>query len=140
MILILQSLWNQSLTDNLALAAREEVSRAGFDSELIQVPGALELPLALEWAITARGKNKIEGAVACGVVIKGDTYHFELVANDSSRGLMEVSLKHQIPVGHAVLATYSLSQAQERARGEKNKGIEAAKAVLQMLELKKRMS
>jgi 6,7-dimethyl-8-ribityllumazine synthase len=136
MILVLQSLWNQSLTDRLAKGAREEIERAGFECQLIQVPGALELPLALEWYFVSQVQN-IQGAVACGVVIKGHTHHFELVASEASRGLMDVSLKHGLPVGHAVLATYTIDQAQQRCQDSSNKGVEAAQAVLQMIQLKR---
>jgi len=137
LILILQSLWNRSLTDNLVKGAEDFLRSQDLRTRVIQVPGALELPLALKWALEADQKKEIQGAVACGVVIKGDTYHFEMVANESSRGLSDLSLQFGIPVGHAVLATYDISQAIARSQGEQNKGLEAAKAVNEMIKLKR---
>jgi len=106
-------------------------------TRVIQVPGALELPLGLKWVLNADHKREIQGAVACGVVIKGDTYHFEMVANESARGLCDLSLQFAIPVGHAVLATYDIAQATKRSQGSENKGIEAASAVFEMLRLRR---
>ncbi len=139
MILVLQSLWNQSLTDSLAKEAIKTLEEQNFSWKLIQVPGALELPLALKWAYESHRSGEIEAAVACGVVIKGDTYHFEMVANESARGLSDLSLQFGIPVGHAVLATYTIEQAQARSSGSANKGREGALAVIEMLRLKQKL-
>jgi len=121
----------------LANAAEDFFRSKDIRTRLLKVPGALELPLALKWALEADEKRQIQGVVACGVVIKGDTYHFEMVANESARGLSDLSLKFGIPVGHAVLATYDLAQAIKRAQGDANKGTEAASAVWEMIQLEK---
>lgn len=138
MILIVQAEWNASITDALAEAAKKTIEKAGYQTKLIKVPGAMEIPLAIKWA-WSHGQNTheyIEGAVALGCVIKGDTYHFELVANECSRALAALSLELKIPVGHGVLAVYELDQALQRSSNSHNKGVEAADAVIRMLALK----
>lgn len=127
-ILIVQSRWNESITQSLAASARKHLESSSYSIESILVPGALEIPLAIKWA----SQKQIVGAVACGCVIRGETHHFELVANDTSRALTELSLELRIPIGHAVLAC----DTQQEAIARKEKGREAAQAVLEMLELK----
>jgi len=139
MILIIQSLWNEAITQKLVTGAQKLLDSKKYKHKLIQVPGALEIPLAMQWALK-KHKAKVLGVITCGTVVKGDTYHFELVANESSRQIADLSLKFNIPVGHGILATYDIDQALERAGGTKgNKGEEAAEAVVEMLELKKKI-
>jgi len=139
-ILIVQSLWNKSITTELALGAQNFLKNREIDCEIIKVPGALEIPLAIQWAFD-RAKHEqstFEGAVACGVVLKGDTYHFEIVANESARALTEISLALRLPIGNAILACYEVQQALDRAGGKLgNKGLEAAAAIVDMIDLKK---
>src|SRR5690606_26429721 len=140
MILIVQSLWNEAITDKLAKSAERTLTQHHVEFETIQVPGALEIPLAVNWAATSP-KRKIDGVIACGTIVRGETYHFEIVANDSARALMELSLKYNIPIANALLATENIEQAIERTGGKHgDKGEEAAKAVLQMLELRRTMA
>ncbi len=137
MILIAQSLWNSSITDKIVEGAKETLIKHKFEFELVQVPGALELPLAIKWAYKNRD---LQGAVACGAVIKGETYHFEVVANESARALTDLSLDLKIPIGNAILAVYHLDQALERIGGRHgHKGTEAAEAVIQMISLRKKL-
>ncbi len=138
MILIIQSLWNESLTSKLVDGAKASLQKAKQKSDLIQVPGALEIPLAIKWAWAAsqRQQEDLDGVVACGVVIKGETYHFEIVANESAREIMRLSTELRLPIGNAILAVYTLDQALERSGGKLgNKGTEAADAVLSMIRL-----
>lgn len=145
MIAVIQSLWNRSITDALAQAAVDFLHRSGFDSKLVQVPGALEIPLAAKALIQKH--PQIQGVVAVGCIIRGETYHFELVAQESSRMLSELSMQSLIPIGQGILATYTLEQAQARAstlpaseQKLQNKGLEAAEAVVQMVNTLKSLS
>lgn len=137
MILIVQSLWNESITDKLVEGAVNVLEKQKIPYRHVQVPGALEIPLAIA-AERKRLKSKLTGAIACGTVVKGDTYHFEVVANESARAITQLSVDKRLPIGNAILATYSIDQALERAGGKKgNKGEEAAHAVIQMVALLK---
>jgi len=136
MILVIKSRWNESITTPLAEAAEKFLREHGVETDRFDVPGALEIPLAVEWA-AAKFQNKLEGVVACGAVIEGETLHFDLVARDCSQALMDLSLKWRVPVGHAVLACRNIDQAIHRSTGTSNKGLEAAQAVYEMLQLKK---
>ena len=99
----------------------------------MRVPGCYELPLALEAAARA---ERHHGVVALGVVIRGDTPHFDFVAGECARGLREVSVARRLPLGFGVLTVNTPEQAWERAEpGEANKGYEAAVAMLEMLRL-----
>lgn len=137
MILIIQSLWNEAITQKLVDGAIKVLKSAKIPHEVVQVPGALEMGLAIQYK-SKKLKSNLKGAVACGAVIKGDTYHFELVANESARQLSDLSLKLQLPIGNAILTCFDVDQALERAGGKKgNKGEEGAHAVLQMIDLLK---
>ncbi len=133
-ILIVRAVWNDSLTKPLAEGAQLYCQSKGYASDIVEVPGSLEIPLALLWHLKA---TPYVGAIACGVVIQGDTLHFDLVARDCSRALMDLSLKFEIPIGNALLPVYTIDQAMERIGGSKgHKGKEAAAAVMRMLDLR----
>ena len=101
----------------------------------ITVPGALEIPGAVAMAADS---GRYDAFVAIGVVIRGETYHFEIVSNESARGLMALTMDG-LPIGNGIITTENEAQALTRAKpGEKNKGGEAAKAALAMLALKGR--
>ncbi|MDB5038290.1 MAG: 6,7-dimethyl-8-ribityllumazine synthase [Bacteriovoracaceae bacterium] len=137
MILILQSLWNSSITEKLVEGAIRVLNQKELAHRVIQVPGALEFPLALTWA---HKELPLKGAIACGAVIKGETHHFEIVANESARALTDLSVNLKIPIGNAILAVYHLDQALERIGGKHgHKGEEAAEAVVLMLDLEKQL-
>jgi 6,7-dimethyl-8-ribityllumazine synthase len=136
MILVLRSRWNESITSSLEEAAIRHLENNGFKTQSSAVPGALEFPLAVEW-FAQKHSDELQGVVVCGTIIRGDTYHFELVANESHRALMDISVRRQLPIGHAILACDTIEQAVARSEGSKNKGIEAAQAVIEMLQLKK---
>lgn len=138
-VAVIVSRFNESVTKNLLRECLKELKKKGFRDNQVSVtwvPGALELPLtALEWA----QKKYIGGVICLGAVIRGDTYHFELVANESARGIMDVALKTGKPVIFGVLSTDTVKQANERSRidGGDNKGRDAAQAFVEMLDVLK---
>jgi len=131
--LIVEARFYAHLNDLLLQGARAALEEAGHTHETITVPGALEIPAALALAAET---GRYDGFVALGVVIRGETYHFEVVSNESARGLMALTLDG-IPIGNGILTVENEAQALTRAKpDEKNKGGEAAKAAIAMLELK----
>lgn len=134
-ILIVEARFYPHLNDMLLAGARAAIEAAGHEHEVITVPGALEIPGAI--ALAAKS-GRYCGFVALGVVIRGETYHFEIVAGESARGLMALALDG-IPLGNGILTVENEAQALARARtSEADKGGEAAKAALAMLALKER--
>ncbi|MBI1328033.1 MAG: 6,7-dimethyl-8-ribityllumazine synthase [Alphaproteobacteria bacterium] len=132
-VLILEARFYEDIADNMAAGAIAVLEQHGCTYERIAVPGALEIPLALQLA-----HGQFDAAIALGCIIRGETYHFEIVCNDSCRGLMDVSLKHNIPVGNGILTVENLAQAQERADpSQLDKGGDAAYAALKLLLIKK---
>jgi 6,7-dimethyl-8-ribityllumazine synthase len=133
---ILAARWNPRIVDALVDGARAALRAHGVADEaidLVRVPGALELPLAAEAA--ARG-GRYAALVALGCVVRGETRHYEMVADECARGLMQVSLAHALPVGNGVLAVERHADAEARAGGvHGNKGEEAALAALEMAQL-----
>jgi 6,7-dimethyl-8-ribityllumazine synthase len=134
-LLIVEARFYAHLNDLLLDGARTALQEAGHDYEVITVPGALEVPGAIAMAAET---GDYDGYVALGVVIRGETYHFEIVAGESARGLMALALDG-LPVGNGILTVENEEQALVRADPEqKDKGGEAAKAALAMLALKGR--
>ncbi len=134
-ILIVEARFYDHLNDLLLDGARSAIEEAGHNHETITVPGALEVPGAIALAAES---GRYDGYVALGVVIRGETYHFEIVAGESARGLMALSMDG-LAIGNGILTTENEAQALTRARKtEKDKGGEAAKAALTMLDLKAR--
>ena len=129
---IAQARFNQSLTDTLAQACRQELLALGVESRhivLVTVPGALELPIAL--AALAQSDD-YDALIALGCVIRGETYHFELVADQSAAGVLRVSLDHDIPIANAILTVENEAQARTRAE---EKGRDAARVAVEMASL-----
>ena len=113
--------------------ARTAIEEAGHRHETITVPGALEIPGAIAMAAES---GRYDGFVALGVIIRGETYHFEVVSNESARGLMALSMD-SLAIGNGILTVEDEAQALTRARrSEKDKGGEAAKAAIRMMELR----
>jgi 6,7-dimethyl-8-ribityllumazine synthase len=134
-ILIVEARFYDHLNDLLLDGARAAIEAAGHSHETLTVPGALEIPGAVALADESGGYDAF---VALGVVIRGETYHFEIVAGESARGLMALSMDG-IAIGNGILTVENEAQALARARRtEKDKGGEAAKAALAMLALKDR--
>ena len=133
--LIVEARFYSHLNDLLLQGARGALEAAGHSHETITVPGALEVPGAIALAAES---NRYDGFVGLGVVIRGETYHFEIVAGESARGLMALSLDG-LAIGNGILTVENEAQALTRARpDEKDKGGEAAKAAIAMLELRGR--
>ena len=130
------SRFNEAVTLAMEEAARNTLVRAGMTEDRIEthyVPGAWELPLCVSWLLDRGG---LDGVVALGCVIRGETPHFEYVSLGATTGLESVARKYGIPVGFGLLTTDTADQARARAGGSRgNKGEEAALAVLEMCEL-----
>ncbi|MGU3493997.1 6,7-dimethyl-8-ribityllumazine synthase [Xanthobacteraceae bacterium A53D] len=140
-VLIVEGRYYEALADELLAGAREVLEQAGCVVEVITVPGALEIPIAAEIALEQAEFDDapIEAVVALGCVIRGETYHFEIVAGESSRGLMDLALANTLPLGNGILTVETEAQAWERARRtEGNKGGGAAEAALTLVRLKRR--
>lgn len=133
--LIVEARFYEHLNDLLIEGASAALEAAGHSWDVITVPGALEIPGAIAMAAEAA---RHDGFIAIGVVIRGETYHFEVVSNESARGLMALSLDG-IAIGNGILTVENEAQALTRARrNEKDKGGEAAKAAMRMLELQQK--
>lgn len=129
---IVQARFNEAITEALAAACVEELRALGVNPKHIdhvRVPGALEVPVALQ-AMAER--DKYDALIALGCIIRGETYHFELVANESGAGVSRVALDYQIPIANAILTTENLQQAQAR---QVEKGRDAARVAVEMARL-----
>jgi 6,7-dimethyl-8-ribityllumazine synthase len=136
-VLIVEARFYEHLNDLLLAGARAAIEAGGHSHETVTVPGALEVPAAIGLAAES---GRYDAFVALGVVIRGETYHFEIVAGESARGIMALTLDG-LAIGNGILTVENEAQALARARAdEKNKGGEAAQAALAMLALKDRFS
>lgn len=130
--LIIEARFYDQLNDMLLDGARAALDDAGHKYETITVPGALEVPGAIAMAAES---GRYDGFVALGIVIRGETYHFEIVSNESARGIMALTMDG-IAIGNGILTVENEAQALARAsRQDKDKGGEAAKAAIAMLAL-----
>ncbi len=127
---VVHSRFNEEICDALLESARAELKNAGAGAEFVAVAGALEIPLALQWMAQS---GRFDALVALGAVIRGDTYHFEVVANESARGLMDVALETGLPVANGILTT----DTEEQARARKDKGAEAVRVAIEMASLRR---
>jgi 6,7-dimethyl-8-ribityllumazine synthase len=131
---VVMSRFNKDVGEGLLSSCCQELQRLGVatvDVTLATVPGALELPLTLQ---TMAQSGRFDALVAIGAVIRGETYHFEVVANESARGITDVQLNTGIPIANAILTTENDDQALERMH---QKGMEAAQAAIEMANLLK---
>lgn len=134
-ILIVEARFYAHLNDLLLEGARTAIEAAGHSHETVTVPGALEVPGAIAMASES---DRYDAYVALGVVIRGETYHFEIVAGESARAIMALTLDGT-PIGNGILTTEDEQQALVRARpDDKDKGGDAARAAIAMLDLKSR--
>ncbi|MCA1749606.1 MAG: 6,7-dimethyl-8-ribityllumazine synthase [Parasphingopyxis sp.] len=130
--LIVEARFYDAFNDWLIEGASAALEAAGHEHETIAVPGALEIPAAIALAAET---GRYDGFVALGVVIRGETYHFEIVAGESARGIMALTMDG-IAIGNGILTVENETQAEERARPDhKDKGGEAAKAAIALFEL-----
>lgn len=136
-ILLVEARFYTHLNDMLLDGARHALEEAGHQHETLTVPGALEIPAAIAFAAES---GRYDAFVALGVVIRGETYHFEIVAGESARGIMALTMDG-IAIGNGILTVENEAQALTRAkRAEKDKGGEAAKAALALLDLQSRFA
>ena len=144
-VLIVEARFYDDILDNLLEGATRALKMAGASYEVVTVPGALEIPAAIRFAVKAQSEGKLakpyHGFIALGCVIRGETTHYETVCNESAGGLMDLSLQHALAIGNGILTVENEEQAWARAQvDKKNKGGEAARACLAMLDVKRRMS
>ncbi len=142
-ILIVAARFNDALVGMLRAGARAAIEQAGAVATEILVPGSLEIPAAVVMALDAAIKAgaPFDGVVALGCVIRGDTYHFEIVADVSARALMELSVARALPLGNGILTVDNETQALVRADTRQgDKGGEAARAALALVALKRSLS
>ena len=136
-VLIVEARFYDHLNDMLIDGARIALEGAGHSVEVLTVPGALEIPAAIALAAES---GRYDAFVAIGVVIRGETYHFEIVAGESARGIMALTIDG-LAIGNGIITVENEDQALARAdRTRKNKGGEAAKAALALLDLRTRFS
>ena len=131
-IAIVQARFNAQITDTLAKSCLAELAALGVNPKHVRhvsVPGALEIPVAL--AVLAESEDH-DALIALGCIIRGETYHFELVANESGAGVTRVSLDHEIPIANAILTVENEAQAWARAE---DKGRDAARVAVEMANL-----
>lgn len=131
-VALVVSRFNESFCERLLAGAQEELTRLGVRAEdvtSVHVPGALEIAPALQWLAQS---GRYDALVALGVVIRGETYHFEIVSNESSRGVMDVQLETGVPVANGILTTESEAQTEARM----GKGAEAARVAVEMARLR----
>jgi 6,7-dimethyl-8-ribityllumazine synthase len=136
-LLIVEARYYDHLNDLLLQGARAAMEAEGHSHETLTVPGALEIPAAIALAAET---GRYDGFVALGVVIRGETYHFEIVSNESARGIMALTLDG-LAIGNGILTVEDEAQALARARpDEKDKGGEAAKAAIAVMGLRAKFS
>ena len=135
--LIVEARFYNHLNDMLVAGAKAALEAAGHSVEVLTVPGALEIPGAIAMAAET---GRYDGFVAIGVVIRGETYHFEIVAGESARGIMALTMDG-IAIGNGIITVENEEQALVRADpSKKDKGGEAAKAALALLDLQTRFA
>ena len=141
--LIVEARFYDDIQDALLQGAVAELDAAGVTHDVVTVPGALEIPAAIAIAFDAAETSgtPYDAAIALGCVVRGETFHFEIVSMESSRGLMDLSINRRMPLGNGILTVNTDEQAWARARpGDLNKGGDAARAALAMLRLKRRLA
>ncbi|MEO1651041.1 MAG: 6,7-dimethyl-8-ribityllumazine synthase [Pseudomonadota bacterium] len=131
----------RDVADALEAGARAELDKAGCQIERVEVPGALELPQALQILAMSDGVNELAGAILIGCVIRGETSHYDIVCETANRFAMQVAIEAQLPLGNALLTVDTHDQAMARAAGSQGgKGADAARAVLSLIELDSKFS
>ncbi len=143
-ILIVEARFYEDLLDAMLEGAKHALEEAGATFELVTVPGALEIPAAIKFAHVAGQKQgaaarKFDGYVALGCVIRGETTHYDTVCEESARGLMDLTIQHDLAIGNGIITVENEDQAWVRAKPDQlDKGGGAAIACLTMVALKRR--
>jgi 6,7-dimethyl-8-ribityllumazine synthase len=130
---VVHSRFNEEICNALLAGARAELKKAGVEAEFVSVAGALEIPLALQWMAQS---GRFDALAAIGAVIRGDTYHFEVVSNESARGVMDVALQTGLPVANGILTT----DTEEQALARRDKGAEAVRVAIEMAQLRQQLA
>ena len=137
-ILIVEARFYDDLSDALLDGAKAALDDAGASYDVVTVPGALEVPAVISFALD--GDVDYDGYVALGVVIRGETHHFDIVANESCRAIMDLAVEESLAIGNGILTVENEAQAWARAkREEADKGGFAARAALTMIDVRKRL-
>jgi len=138
-LLVVEARFYDDIADELLRGAKAALEQAGASHDLVTVPGALEIPAAIAMALAS--DQSYDGYVALGCVIRGETTHYETVANESARALMDLAVAHKLALGNGILTVENEAQAWARARvAESDKGGGAARAALTMIAVKAEMA
>ncbi len=142
-ILIIESNYYEEVSDNLRKGALARLEEIGAEYEIIEVPGALEIPIALSLAAEAElipgdaDNGRYDGCIALGCVIRGETSHYDIVANESARSLLDIATTKNLPFGNGILTVDNKDQAMKRSDPKQgNKGAVAVDACLSLIQLK----
>jgi 6,7-dimethyl-8-ribityllumazine synthase len=141
-VLVVEARYYDDVADMLLRGAKRVLRDAGAEFNIVTVPGALEIPGAIIIVLdaAAAGERPYDGVVALGCVIRGETSHYDIVAGESARGLMDISLSLGLPVGNGILTVDTDAQARARARlGGGDKGGGAARAALTLIRIKRQL-
>ena len=130
---IVASRFNEELTSRLLERAQAEAKKIGAQCSVVYVPGALEIPIALQWLAQT---GRFDALVAVGAVVRGETYHFEVVSNESARGITDVALECGLPIANGILTTNDEKQAEARL----DKAAEAVRVAIEMAKLKRKLN
>lgn len=137
--LIIEGVFYTHIGDMLRAGATDALNSAGVAFDILTVPGALEIPAALQFALEGK-PSAYDLFVVLGCVIRGETSHYDIVCNESARGVYDLVASHSLPLGNAILTVETEAQAIKRADpSQKDKGGDAARAALDMLTLKKKL-
>lgn len=142
-LLIVEARFYEDIADELMSGAVAAIESAGADYDCVSVPGCLEIPAAIAMAVEEmeNGGAEYDGFVALGCVIRGETSHYDIVAGESARALMDLAIEECIAIGNGIITCENSDQAWARARvTEKNKGGGAAEAALEMLKLRRKFA
>jgi 6,7-dimethyl-8-ribityllumazine synthase len=138
-ILLVEAPYYKHIADELRRGAERALAAAGATHEIISVPGAFELPAAI--GLVARASSRFEGFVALGCVIRGETTHYDHVCSESARGLQDLAVREGLAIGFGILTVENEAQALPRASADRrDKGGEAVRACLAMVDLKRRLA
>lgn len=139
--LVVQARFYDAIGDDLLAGARRALDVAGASCDVVSVDGSLEIPAGMAIALDAAeaGGRAYDGAVALGCVVRGDTFHFEIVAGELARALMDMSVQRKLALGNGILTTDTIAQAEERADPQRgDKGGDAARAAIRLALLKRK--
>ena len=142
-ILIIEANFYEDISKNLREGALSRLEEIGADHEIISVPGALEIPIALSFATELKlipydaSNGRYDGCIALGCVIRGETSHYDIVANESARGLSDLATSNHLPIGNGILTVDTKEQALVRSDPKQgNKGAFAVNACLSLIDIK----